>query len=112
MTDALTETEVRRIVRDEVEQLFVTVFQATADLDMLRALFSVQRANGIIHSGPLAMRMYVDPATAWRRIPPLVKHGWLEPVIPRVGRKAKRTAGWLLTEKAAFALALSRYLEN
>lgn len=108
----LTEIDIRRIVRDEVRQLYVTVFQATADLEMLRVLFTVQRANGIIHTGPLSMRMYVDPKTAWRRIPPLVRHGWLEPVLPSTGKRARRTAGWLLTEKAAFALALSRYLDN
>jgi DNA-binding MarR family transcriptional regulator len=109
--------EVRRIAREavhaELREVYRVLYGASEpELLTLRTVWAVERDNGAVNSTPLAVRLYVDPSTAWRKLGELTRAGWVEPIRPRTGGAVRRATGWRLTEKARFALALGRIVER
>jgi len=114
MSEALTEAEIRRIVRSEIEAAVQAAIHTLyvddqPDLELLSALYAVQRDSGRISVLPLSRRLYVSKTTAWRRMPDLVRRGWIEPITSQK-RNARRVLGWRLSQKARFALAANAML--
>lgn len=113
----MDDVDIRALVADEVRRqlcdLYDVVYAASKpDLLTLRTIYRLEVDQGVVSSTPLAMRMYVDPSTAWRRLGDLARGGWVEPIPPRTGGKVRKAAGWRLTEKARFAIGLRSVIER
>ena len=109
MTD-VTEADIKRIAletwREQSRLWFAMLYGDCPELKALQTMATVERKTGRITTRPLAWRMNIANATAWRWLKRWVEGGWVQPMLSRSGHK-RRVIGWLLTEKARFALMLS-----
>ena len=104
------EAKIKRMFEDlwrEKSRLwFTALYGDCPELKALETMATIERNSGRINSTPLSLRLHVDQKTAWRWLKRWVEGGWVSPMLAKSGKR-KRVLGWLLTEKARFALVLS-----